>query len=243
VYDEWQMADSMYRLAHSHKPFVMLYQAYAISHKPFREEGMQQEKVIDTQPTEQTPEATQPTEASAAQPAAIERDELTEAKALAADYLDKWRRTTAEFSNYRKRQEREYKEMAQSAGADLIKQLLPVLDDFDRAFKAVPTDMQNQSVFEGFRLIERKFNQMLERAGVTTIVTIGQPFDPNVHESVASAMSDQDEGIVLEEFRKGYKLYDKVLRPAMVKISAGKLPTQPEPPSTNGEAASDIPSA
>jgi molecular chaperone GrpE len=56
-------------------------------------------------------------------------------------------------------------------------------------------------------------------------------------------MSDQDEGIVLEEFRKGYKLYDKVLRPAMVKISAGKLPTQPEPPSTNGEAASDIPSA
>jgi molecular chaperone GrpE len=188
---------------------------------------MQQEKVIETQTTEQTTE-TQAQEASTTQPTVIEHDELAEAKALAADYLDKWRRTTAEFSNYRKRQEREYKEMAQSAGADLIKQLLPVLDDFDRAFKAVPADMQNQSVFEGFRLIERKFNQMLERAGVTSILTIGQHFDPNIHESVASDMSDQDEGIVLEEFRKGYKLYDKVLLPAMVKISAGKLPTQRE---------------
>ena len=133
--------------------------------------------------------------------------------------------------------------MHQTAGVDIIKQLLPVLDDFALAFKAIPADMQNQSVFEGFRLIERKFNLMLERAGVTPIVTVGQHFDPNMHESVASDMSDQDEGIVLDEFRKGYKLYDKILRPAMVKISAGKLPTQPEPSADNNAATSDAPSA
>lgn len=186
---------------------------------------MQQEKVIETQTAEQPTETVPIAETPAAQPAVAEHDELVEAKALAADYLDKWRRTTAEFSNYRKRQEREYKEMHQAAGADMIKQLLPVLDDFDLAFKAIPADMQNQSVFEGFRLIERKFNQTLERVGVTAIIVVGQHFDPNVHESVASDLSDQDEGIVLAEFRKGYKLYDKILRPAMVKISAGKLAT------------------
>ena len=162
--------------------------------------------------------------------AALDQNELAEAKALAADYLDKWRRATADFSNYRKRQERDWAEMRQSAGVDIIKQLLPVLDDFDRAFKAVPADMQSHSMLEGFRLIERKFNQTLEQAGVKVIVVVGQPFDPNVHESVASEPSAQDEGTVLEEFRKGYKLGDKVLRPAMVKISTGQ-PSEP----VNGE--------
>lgn len=185
----------------------------------------QEEKVIE--------QTTAGSEASIApdgqnDPSAALRNELEEAKALAANYLDQWRRTTAEFSNYRKRQERDRVEMAQSGKVDIILQVLPVLDDFDRAFKAVPIDMQSHSLLEGFRLIERKFNQTLERMGVTAVQAVGLPFDPSIHESVASELSDQDEGIVLEEFRKGYKLLDKVLRPAMVKISSGKAPTPTE---------------
>ena len=144
---------------------------------------------------------------------------LETAKAQAAEYLDQWRRTAAEFANYRKRTEREWVEMRATAAADIVKQLLPVMDDFDRAFKAVPPELQTHSWLEGFRLIERKFRQILEQAGVTVIETVGQPFDPNIHESAAAEESDQPHGTILEEYRKGYKLNDKVLRPAMVKIA------------------------
>ncbi len=140
-------------------------------------------------------------------------------KAEATDYKDRWLRSQAEFANYRKRQEREWLDMRASASADIIKQLLPVLDDLDRAFKAVPEELETDSWVEGFRLIERKFRQVLEQAGVTAIETIGKPFDPNFHESAAMEESDQPHGTILEEYRKGYMLNDKVLRPAMVKIA------------------------
>jgi molecular chaperone GrpE len=146
-------------------------------------------------------------------------NELEAAKAQAAEYLDQWRRTTAEFQNYRKRTERDWLDMRATAGADVITQLLPVLDDFDRAFKAVPEEMQTDSWLEGFRLIERKYRQVLEQAGVTVIEAVGKPFDPNFHESAAMEESDQPHGTILEEYRKGYMLKDKVLRPAMVKIA------------------------
>lgn len=145
--------------------------------------------------------------------------ELDIAKAQAAEYLDQWRRTSADFANYRKRTEREWNEVRAMASADVIRQLFPVLDDFDRAFKAVPEEFQGHPWVEGFRLIERKFMQILEQAGVKVIEAVGKPFDPNFHESVAMEESDQPHGTVLEEYRRGYQLNDKVLRPAMVKIA------------------------
>jgi molecular chaperone GrpE len=146
-------------------------------------------------------------------------DELATALVEAADYKDRWLRSQAEFSNYRKRQDRERADMRAMAGADTITQILPVLDDLERAFKQVPADMQSHPWLNGFRLIERKFAQVLEQAGVTPIETIGKRFDPNFHESAADEESDQPHGTILEEYRKGYTLNDKVLRPAMVKIA------------------------
>lgn len=145
--------------------------------------------------------------------------DLEAVRAEAADYKDRWLRSVAEFSNYRKRQEREWIDMRSSAAADTIKQLLPVLDDFDRAFKAASADGQSHPWLDGFQLIERKFKQVLEQAGVTPIEALGKPFDPTMHESAAMEESDQPHGTILEEYRKGYKLNDKVLRPAMVKIA------------------------
>src|SRR5438270_5385891 len=105
-------------------------------------------------------------------------DEVATARAEAADYKDRWLRSQAEFSNYRKRQDRERQDMRASAAADTITQLLPVLDDLERAFKHVPPDMQTHPWLNGFRLIERKFAQVLEQGGVKPIETIGKRFDP-----------------------------------------------------------------
>jgi len=138
-------------------------------------------------------------------------DELATAVADAADYKDRWLRSQAEFSNYRKRLDRERLDMRAMAGADTITQILPVLDDLERAFKHVPSDMQSHPWL--------KFAQVLEQAGVKPIETIGKRFDPNFHESAADEQSDQPHGTILEEYRKGYTLNDKVLRPAMVKIA------------------------
>ncbi|MBI1800066.1 MAG: nucleotide exchange factor GrpE [Chloroflexi bacterium] len=166
---------------------------------------MSEEKVAEATTQEQTEEQAD--------------DELVAAQAQAAEYLDQWRRTAAEFSNYRKRKDREVADAISTASADVIKRLLPVLDDFDRAFKALPDDLQRHAWLEGFRLIERKFKQVLDQAGVTVIETVGQRFDPTVHESAALEESDREEGTILEEYRKGYRLGDKVLRPAMVKVA------------------------
>ncbi|MCA1554321.1 MAG: nucleotide exchange factor GrpE [Chloroflexi bacterium] len=145
--------------------------------------------------------------------------ELDAARAEAAEYKDRWLRAQAEFQNFRKRQERESAEARAMASADMVKTLLPVLDDFDRAFRNVPEEYADDSWINGFRLIERKFKQVLEQAGVKPIETVGKTFNPNFHESVASEERDEPHGTILEEYRKGYILNDKVLRPAMVKIA------------------------
>jgi molecular chaperone GrpE len=146
-------------------------------------------------------------------------EELEAARAEAAEFRDRWLRSQAEFQNIRKRQERELADLRAMAAADIVRQLLPVLDDFDRAFKHVPEQYAGASWVNGFSLIERKFRQILEQAGVKPIETVGSQFNPNFHESVASEESDEPHGTILEEYRKGYTLNDKVLRPAMVKIA------------------------
>jgi molecular chaperone GrpE len=145
--------------------------------------------------------------------------EMAGALAEAADYKDRWLRSQAEFQNYRKRQDRERVDMRAMAAAETIKQILPIVDDLDRAFRQVPADMRSNPWLDGFRLIERKFAQVLEQAGVSVIETVGKRFDPTFHESAADEESDQPHGTILEEYRKGYMLNDKVLRPAMVKIA------------------------
>jgi molecular chaperone GrpE len=128
-------------------------------------------------------------------------------------------RTAAEFDNYRKRIERERRDQADAMIADTLADVLPIIDDFERALQA-PSGGDVDSLRRGVELIHRQMLDLLRRRGVKAIQPVGADFDPRFHESVVSeATSDHREGEVLQELRRGYMLGDRLLRPAMVKVA------------------------
>lgn len=131
-------------------------------------------------------------------------------------------RMTADFSNYRKRNEAERADFAKFAKADLIARLLDVLDGYDRALATVPEDLKAQPWVEGMWLVERKLRQILESEGLEPIDSLGKPFDPYQHEAIAHVESDQPEGTVIDEHQKAYRLHDRVIRPALVTVAKKK---------------------
>ena len=145
-------------------------------------------------------------------------DELGRARAEAADYEDRWKRATAEFINYKRRTEQERGDLLRGANGALILELLPVLDDLERALAHVPAEQAESEWVKGTRLVERKFRTILERQGVTAIEALGQPFDPAVHEAVGGSGS-----IVAQEYQRGYRLHGRPLRPAMVVVGEAEL--------------------
>lgn len=151
---------------------------------------------------------------------ALLRQELEQARAQASEYLDGWQRARAELANARKRMERELAEERANANARLILQLLPVLDDFDRAVENLPPELKGVGWVEGILLIQRKLHQILEAEGLKEIEAEGKPFDPIYHEAIAQAdSSDYPEGAVTQVARKGYLLGERVLRPALVHVA------------------------
>ncbi len=156
------------------------------------------------------------------------REELEKAGAQAAEYLDGWQRTQAEFSNYKKRQEAERAQVTALANAALLRKLLPVVDDFERATVTLPVDLSQLTWCEGIFLIKHKLNAILESEGVKPIETEGQTFDPRYHEAVThEEVSDYEEGKIIGEVQRGYMLSERVLRPALVRVA--KAPAAPEP--------------
>jgi molecular chaperone GrpE len=150
------------------------------------------------------------------------RREAEEWRAKYDELLDKYKRCLADFANYRKRQERDREEGSLWIKADVLRQFLPVLDDFERALKNVPGEYAKAGWIEGITLIERKLNSALARFEVLPIEALGKPFDPAFHSALM--MEDSDEyppGTVIEELQRGYRLADQVLRPAVVKVSNG----------------------
>jgi len=148
--------------------------------------------------------------------AALEASEVK-----AAEYLDGWQRAQAEFTNYRKRQERERELMRFEAVGRVVKRYLPIVDDMQRALKDRPREGDGAAWAEGIELIYRKLMSILEVEGVTPIEAEGQMFDPNLHEAVVQSESDEHEsGIVIEVLQTGYKMGERVLRPAMVRVAA-----------------------
>lgn len=145
---------------------------------------------------------------------------LADEKEKAESYLSSWQRERADFSNYKKRIEQEKKESLTWTNAELIKSLLPVVDDMERAFSMVDPGFKDTSWVEGFTQIQRKLQEILRDHGCTEIECVGQPFDPNLHEAVA--YDEGDEGIVIAEHRKGYKMNDRVLRAPQVSVGKGK---------------------
>jgi molecular chaperone GrpE len=149
-------------------------------------------------------------------------ERLAQAEAQAAEYLDNWRRAVADLSNARKRMQREQEEMRRSAAARVIEKLIPIIDDVERAFANVPADQINSDWVNGFRLIQRKLQALLDSEGVMTIPAAGESFDPKLHYAVTHEDAEGfQEGQIIEEVAKGYKLDDKVLRPSMVRVAKG----------------------
>jgi len=145
---------------------------------------------------------------------------LAEEKEKAESYLASWQRAQADFINYKRRHEQDRQEFRQFANANLILGLLPVLDDLERALNSTAPKSARHSWIDGIRLIARKFRTTLEAQGLTPIEALGQPFDPNLHEAVRQDKGE--EGIVIEEVRKGYKLHDRVIRPTMAVVGNGE---------------------
>jgi molecular chaperone GrpE len=147
--------------------------------------------------------------------------QLAEAQAKAAEYLDGWQRARAEFMNYRKRADKEREEAFQTASIDMLKKLLPVIDDFDRAVATLPVEKANDELVKGFSLIHRKLAGLLESAGIKPINPTGEAFDPAFHEALGQDDSTGlPSGHVTAVLQKGYIYGDKVLRPALVRVSA-----------------------
>jgi molecular chaperone GrpE len=138
------------------------------------------------------------------------------------EYLDTLQRVKAEFDNYRKRVAREQASLIARAHESLVRQLLPVLDDLERALVAAEQH-EEAKLEEGVRLVHRQLAELLRKEGLEEIETNGQ-FDPHVHEALLSQPSDAEEGSVIDVLQKGYKLGDRVVRPARVIVAA------PEPP-------------
>jgi Molecular chaperone GrpE (heat shock protein) len=146
--------------------------------------------------------------------------ELAQTKAEAEEHYDRLQRLQAEFDNYRKRTLKEKTEIIKFASERLVGELLPVLDNFERATSAAQTNSDFSSFSQGVEMILRQLQTALGKEGLKAMEAVGQPFDPNLHEAVLRVDSDEhSENTVVEELQKGYYLKDKVLRPSMVKVS------------------------
>jgi molecular chaperone GrpE len=145
--------------------------------------------------------------------------ETAEAARQRDEYLDLLRRKTAEFDNYRKRTERERRELSEWAAADVLKDVLAIMDDFDRAL-SVEAPAEAQAYRSGIELIQRQLQELMRKRGVVPIESVGTDFDPHLHQAVAYEETEgAREGEVVGEMRKGYKLGDRLLRPAMVRVA------------------------
>mgnify|MGYP005856165645 FL=1 len=148
---------------------------------------------------------------------AVERDRLASEN---EELQDRLLRRQADFENFRRRVERERAEFAEYAGMETIRELLPVLDDLERALKAAPVEGPAAEYARGVEMIYQRFSDVLRKLGLEPIESAGQPFDPNVHHAVETvAGAGAEDHTVLEEFQKGYNFKGKLLRPAMVRVA------------------------
>ena len=174
-----------------------------------------------------TEQGTEEGQTSEGEPAAAELEDVETLKqALAVEkvkaegHLANWQRAQADFINYKRRAEQEREEISKFANITLMLSLLPILDDLERAFASIPPRLAKLSWIDGIRLIERKLRATLEAQGLSEIKVLGEPFDPYLHEAVRQDKGQ--EGMVIDEVQKGYRLRDRVIRPAMVVVGNGE---------------------
>jgi molecular chaperone GrpE len=159
-------------------------------------------------------------EASSDQPPADQPDaSLRELQREREALQDRLMRTAAEFDNYRKRMDRERRELSEYAASDILLELLPIVDNFERALQA-PAGPEGEAFRKGIELIHRQMLDLLRKRGATTIDAVGADFDPRLHQAVIhEASGEHREGEVMQELQRGYMLGERLLRPAMVKVA------------------------
>lgn len=181
------------------------------------------------EPQEQQPDETiaqasadaQTTDASVSADVTELQAQLQAARDDIAQYKDKWLRERAEMENFRKRQERLANERNQRYKRDLLEKVLEVVDNLDRAMTYTDT-MDRDALQSSLRMVHWQLNELIKTEGLTPVASVGQEFDPRVHEAIESVASpEHPEGQVVEEVRKGYMIGNEMLRPARVKVSAG----------------------
>ncbi|MDZ4244022.1 MAG: nucleotide exchange factor GrpE [Candidatus Doudnabacteria bacterium] len=145
--------------------------------------------------------------------------ELEEYKQKAEDYLNNWKRTAADFENYKKRRDKESQELVRFAQEITVVKMLPTLESLEQALKAAPDDEKFKVWSDGVLKIVQQLEKVLLEMGVEKIKTIGEKFDPSRHEAVESVESEGESGTVVEEIQSGYKLNNKIIRPAKVRVA------------------------
>ena len=157
------------------------------------------------------------------------RAERDEAITRADEYVVALQRERAEFVNFKRRTAEERERELGLAGEDLIRKVLTLADDFDRAIESRPADLEDDPWADGIVAIDRKLRGLLESEGVKPIESVGRPFDPREHEAIVSVPgTGRPEGEIVDEVRRGYRLRDRVIRPALVAVAtAGDAPAGP----------------
>jgi molecular chaperone GrpE len=164
-----------------------------------------------------------------ANPLKAVEEKLAAAEEKAKDHHDRMLRMAAELENYKKRTSRELEDMRKYATENLMRQLLDVVDNLERAIASAPADSAgDQSVVDGVALTLAEITKILEKHSVTPITALGEPFDPAFHQAMSQQeSSDQPPNTVVQEFQKGYLMHDRLLRPAMVVVSKAAPEEQP----------------
>jgi molecular chaperone GrpE len=176
-----------------------------------------------TVPEGEDPPKSGQTEAEAAPPA----DPLADAKAEAQKNKEMWMRTAADFDNFRKRARREVDEARRGGREDMVKEMLPVFDNLERAIQSAQRAQEVKPVADGLNMIMRQFVDTLGRANITKVPTIGQQFDPTVHEAIQQVETDEHPpGTIVAEVQPGYAQGDKLVRAAMVVVAKPKPKTE-----------------
>ena len=178
-----------------------------------RKDNVQQEKLVEDEDVEK--EETEEKELTAEEEMAVMQQEMVDAR-------DMMLRLAAELDNYKKRTVKERQSLIKYASQSIIQELIPILDNFERAIESATKSRDFDSFLEGVELIFRQMYDALERKGVSKIEALGKAFDPNIHEAIAQVATEEcPENTVIEELQKGYMLYDRVIRPSRVAVSCG----------------------
>jgi molecular chaperone GrpE len=169
-------------------------------------------------------------------------EQLAKAQEAAQRFEDNWKRAAADLQNYKRRAEEERTEARRLVSEAIIHNLLPIVDDFERAFATVDSHLRHMTWIDGVFLIYRKLDMLLQNNGVKPMEALGKPFDPQYHEAVQHV--DGEDGKVIAEVQRGYMIGDRVLRPAMVVVGKGAEAETKEPDAgdeAKGEEVNDKP--